>query len=476
MLMKKQTYLDYISNYLDEQAFEQFKATYQQKISKSIKIIEKRIQKSDFFSLVKRYWRELTPPDLRWDDQIYNDVVFVHKEDTKTLGSHFLHQSWYFYIQEVAAGLSAQILDVKKWNMVLDLCAAPGGKSVQIADKLSQLWWGFLLSNEPSNPRRKALIFNLNRCWLANTAVSAYQGQQIWELVSEVFDKVLVDAPCSGEGMQYKSDSKTTYRDEKNAQQLSKLQIQLLISGLKALKVWWELVYSTCTLNALENEQVIAALLKQFPNQIELLPVEINQKSAGLTHYWWNELLPKDQAQKVARFWPHIQHTGGFFIAKFRKNSSLPTSAQIDQRTQQETWYLSSTTLQDEIRSYLRENRGIEQQSDFYFLSNDNAVYLTTKEATTLPKGIFIEKFWIPIFKKGHSGELIPQQWLVATLWSFAQKNIIEITDQQAQKFLDKQDIVIENWWNGWFLITKREWKPFCLVKQVGNILKNKLY
>ena len=311
---------------------------------------------------------------------------------------------------------------------------------------------------------------------MANTAVSAYQGQQIWELVSEVFDKVLVDAPCSGEGMQYKSDSKTTYRDEKNTQQLSKLQIQLLISGLKALKVWWELVYSTCTLNALENEQVIATVLKQFPNQVELLPVAINQKSDGLTHYLWNELLPKDQAQKVARFWPHIQHTGGFFITKFRKNSSLPISTQIDQRTQQETWYLSSTTLQDEIRSYLLEKRGIEKQSEFWFLSNDNAVYLTTKEATSLPKRIFIEKFWIPIFKKGHSGELIPQQWLVATLWSFAQKNIIEITDQQAQKLSDKQDIVIENWWNGWFLITKRERKPFCLVKQVGNILKNKLY
>ena len=152
--MKKQTYLDYIAGYLDEQAFEQFKATYQQKISKSIKIIEKRIQKSDFFSLVKRYWRELVAPDLRWDEQIYDDVLFVQKEDNKTLGSHFLYQSWYFYIQEVAAGLSAQILDVKKWDMVLDLCAAPGGKSVQIADKLSQLWWGFLLSNEPSNPRR----------------------------------------------------------------------------------------------------------------------------------------------------------------------------------------------------------------------------------------------------------------------------------------------------------------------------------
>lgn len=94
-----------------------------------------------------------------------------------------------------------------------------------------------MLANEPSNPRRKALIFNLNRCGMLNTAVSAYDGTQIGDLASEAFDKVLVDAPCSGEGMQYKHDKSVQLWDQKAAEKLAKLQFQLLLSGIKALKV-----------------------------------------------------------------------------------------------------------------------------------------------------------------------------------------------------------------------------------------------
>ena len=94
-----------------------------------------------------------------------------------------------------------------------------------------------MLANELSNPRRKALIFNLNRCGMHNTAVSAYDGTQIGELAPEAFDKVLVDAPCSGEGMQYKHDKSVQLWDQKAAEKLAKLQLQLLLSGIKALKV-----------------------------------------------------------------------------------------------------------------------------------------------------------------------------------------------------------------------------------------------
>lgn len=120
---------------------------------------------------------------------------------------------------------------------MLDLCAAPGGKTVQLADALLAQGAGFVLANEPLSPRRKALIFNLNRCGLHNTAILGYRGEQIGDLAPESFDKVLVDAPCSGEGMNYKHDKNTRYRDAKSAQQFATLQLQILISGLKALKV-----------------------------------------------------------------------------------------------------------------------------------------------------------------------------------------------------------------------------------------------
>lgn len=87
------------------------------------------------------------------------------------------------------------------------------------------------------------------------------------------------------------------------------MQVDILLSGLQALKVGGELVYSTCTLNPLENEQVIAQLLAQYPDAIELLDVPIDQKSHGLTHYADQQLLTAEQASKLARFWPHKQAT-----------------------------------------------------------------------------------------------------------------------------------------------------------------------
>lgn len=137
--------------------------------------------------------------------------------------------------------------------------------------------------------------------------------------------------------MNYKHDKNTRYRDPKLAASFSKMQSELLSSGFQALKVGGELVYSTCTLNPLENEQVISKLLAKYPDAIELLDVPIDQKSLGLTHYAEQELLSPEQASKVARFWPHIQSTGGFFIAKLRKIKSIPASLISDQRKNKKT-------------------------------------------------------------------------------------------------------------------------------------------
>ena len=113
------------------------------------------------------------------------------------------------------------------------MCAAPGGKSIQIADTGVEL----LISNELNPSRRKALKSNLERCGIWNSTITAYDGRIIGHLLSEQCDKVLLDAPCSGEGMQYKSDFKIYQRKEKSVKKIAHLQKELLISGLQALKV-----------------------------------------------------------------------------------------------------------------------------------------------------------------------------------------------------------------------------------------------
>ncbi len=474
--MKKTSYLDFIHELLaDEEQFSAFKMSYQQRIAKSIKILTSRMKKSDFLSFCEQEGRTLTPPQFSTHWKSYDDVLFVEKRGKESLGSHFLHQAGFFYVQEMAAGLSAQVLSPEKGDLVLDLCAAPWGKTIQLADQLLELWSGFVLANEPSNPRRKALIFNLNRCGMLNTAVSAYDGTQIWDLVPESFDKVLVDAPCSGEGMQYKHDKTVHFRDQKSAEKLAKLQTELLLSGLKALKVWWNLVYSTCTLNPLENEGVLSSILKNHGEKVVLEPVLIDQKSAGFQSFRTQELLSASDAEKVARFWPHLQQTGGFFIAKLRKIAPFPPeSLRQDSRTLQKSGFNESDALQNQVWNFLSERWDIAPQAAFSFFASQQAVYCTTPEKTKLPSWIFKEKIWIPILKIGFKGERIPQQGLATVLGSFTQKNSIELTKEQAQALSDGKTLSGAYGAEGGFLIGKWQGKGCFLMKQGKWILKGK--
>lgn len=474
--MKKIPYLDFIASLLPQEDFSKFKASYQTQLPKSIKIITSKIKKSDFLHTSTIQWRSLTPPQLSSSQKTYDDLLYLHQQDKTSLGNHFLHQWGFCYIQEISAGLAAQILNPQKGDLILDLCAAPWGKSVQIADQLTKFWDGFLLANEPLSPRRKALIFNINRCGLQNTAISGYRWEQLGNLVSEIFDKVLVDAPCSGEGMNYKHDKTTHIRDPKIAQNFSKLQLELLVSGLKTLKVWWELIYSTCTLNPLENEGVISSLLKYYPDAVQLLPIDIKEKSPGLTHYNWHPLLTAEQANQLARFRPHIQHTGWFFIAKIKKLKSLPNYLHIDKRKQQESWLRYDSTLQNEVWDFLSKERGIPRQTNLSFLASPSTIYLTTPQFSKLPPQLFIEKFWIPIIKIWFKTERIPQQGLACTLGHLASKNTLSITTSQAQKVAEKSDLIWSYGSEGQFIILKRENHWFALAKQVQNTLKNKMH
>ena len=467
--MKRQTYLDFISELLPEQDFLNFQKFYKERVKKSIKIIYYRIEKKSNLEYLKGNNWNIIEPDLTTNKKPINDVLFIEKEDKQTLWANFLHQTWFYYVQEMAAGASAQMLPLEKNDLILDLCAAPWWKTVQLADKLLNLWRWNVIANEPSNQRRKVLIYNLNNTW-----VTGYDGTFLWDMLPEEFDKVLVDAPCSWEWMQYKNDKTVNFRDEKSAEKLSKLQFQLLESWLKALKINWTIVYSTCTLNPLENEWVISRILEKYNDEVILENVEIDQKSIGIKEYKWKELLSEENMQKVARFWPHIQHTGGFFIAKIKKIKSIPYGKTVDKRIEKK-WILdTSADLQNRVRKYLNENRWIEKLEGFKFIASDQAVYVTS-ENFEIPK-VFIEKIWIPIIKISFSKERIPQQWLATIFWSYAKFNTVTLTDKELQIIIDKYQIEkkVEKK-NIPFIIWKRLEKGCIMLKQTWDILKWKL-
>jgi hypothetical protein len=379
----------------------------------------------------------------------------------------------------MAASIPVQVLWINPWDIVLDMCAAPWWKSIQIADKLDD--W-FLISNEIDSWRRKALKSNLQRCGIYNVWVMGEDWCILWDKFSESFDKVLVDAPCSWEWMQYKSDKKIWQRDEKKSKKLSDLQIKLLISWLKSLKVWWELVYSTCTTNVLENEYVVSEVIKQYWDEIELLPVPLDEKSNWIGNWRWNNILSFSDSKKVARFWPHIHHTGGFFIAKFKKLKSFTTYTWIltkDIKTQYDNKLCVSS---EQIRDMLLQ-WWICKDQDLDFFISKYTVNIASKKLIQkkFGKDSLNMEVWLPIFKildnkKNNTKKLIPLVWLSKVLWHLSKKNAIEINDEQLKDLMEKKDLVdgrlLEYEWE--FIILKRNWFWVWLVLVQKWTWKNK--
>ena len=290
----------------------------------------------------------------------------------------------------------------------------------------------------------------------------------------------MVDAPCSWEWMQYKSDKKVRQRDEKKSKKLSDLQIQLLISWLKSLKVWGELVYSTCTTNVLENEYVVLEVLEEYWDKIELLEIPLKEKSDWITTRHWNEILSPENAKKVARLWPHVQKTWGFFIAKFRKHSLFWTQWRILGDIQDSSAKASEWQMCENL-----SNWWISPIPDLDFFVSKYTVNIAPKSLTQLhfENKIPNIEIWLPIFKivkdnKNQTEKLIPLVWIAQTFGHLATQNVLEITDEQLKLLMEKKDLIDDRLadyeWN--FVILKWNGIGVWLVSVQKWIWKNKCF
>lgn len=212
-----------------------------------------------------------------------------------------------YYLQEPSAASVVPLLEVQKGDFVLDLCAAPGSKSTQILDFLEE---GFLISNEIDPKRAKILLSNMERMGAMNFAVTNSDPKTIASTFPLCFDKILVDAPCSGEGMIKKHIEASQQWSEERILQCQKRQKEILSQAIKALKGGGRLVYSTCTYSIEENEAVVAWLLDAFP-EMEQVDLDVD---FGRTGFAYEGMDPK----KVRRIFP-MDGGEGQFMAAFIK-------------------------------------------------------------------------------------------------------------------------------------------------------------
>jgi 16S rRNA (cytosine1407-C5)-methyltransferase len=252
---------------------------------------------------------------------------FFVNADRKTITDLSPYKDGLLYIQSLASQIPVKALDVQPGEKVLDLCAAPGSKTTQLA--IAMNCQGELIANEPNRERFFKLLSNLKHQKVDHFVTpKKYPGQNYPAFYAEYFDRVLVDAPCSSESRFIEDDPKSYhYWSAPKVKSLAKLQKKLLTAAIHCVKPGGTIVYSTCSFSPEENELVLHDLLKRYP-QMEVEEIECAMPSLPILKEWnGRELNPS--IGKAFRIHPD-QKVESFFIAKLKKVKTLPLKAQAN--------------------------------------------------------------------------------------------------------------------------------------------------
>jgi NOL1/NOP2/sun family putative RNA methylase len=229
-------------------------------------------------------------------------------------GKMIEHLLGHIHIQEEVSMVPPIVLDPQPGNRVLDLCAAPGSKTTQISQATENR--GLVIANEPSLARVTSLRSNCERLGAVNVAITRYDGRKF---PPQQFDRVLVDAPCSSEGMARKDPRVLSRCSLKRSLDLQVLQIGLLKRAVQLTRSGGVIVYSSCTYAPEENEAVVDDVLGEYRGTVSLEKASVPglKGCSGLTE--WNGTEFCDELKHCARYYPHQNDTGGFFVAKLAK-------------------------------------------------------------------------------------------------------------------------------------------------------------
>lgn len=352
---------------------------------------------------------------VEWNEKVYR------LKDTETPGKAGLHWRGEYYVQEESAALPVKALDPQPGEKVLDMCAAPGGKATQIADRMNNE--GLVVANDESAQRMKSLHANVYRTGSAVINATNYDGRRIPE--DEKFDRILVDAPCSGEGDRFYRGFESAPKDE--IEGLAKLQKQLLSKAKDLVKEDGVIVYSTCTISPEENEEVVEHGLDEG---LELESFEPGFEHVnGVENFEGKEY--STEMEKAVRVYPHHINSGVIFVARFVKPGTSSEQTESSNPS-------SSGDKPEKAMEYLKERFGVEKQDlrglQLKEVSGD--VWLAPEEETGLDKetsGIRAVRFMDIGLK--------PTTYLLQILADRISKNKIE-TDKEEFKTLLEGDMI----------------------------------
>jgi 16S rRNA (cytosine1407-C5)-methyltransferase len=339
------------------------------------------------------------------------------------------------------------ILAPNEDDVILDLCASPGSKTTGIGELMNNK--GTLLANEIQAERVRTLIFNVDRMNLVNTGVLHYKGELLSKIYNNYFDKILVDAPCSGLGIIQKRGEVGSWWNLEKCLGLGELQFKLLTSAIKMVKEGGEIVYSTCTMSVEENEMVISKILRKFP--VEVVDIELPVKShTGITKY--KEEVIDPQLEKARRILPWEADSDGFFIVKLRKTGEVDASVPFNFKNGDLRLVDHKNKEVKQILGFLSDTFGINEEvfTHYKYLKKLNDIFFVNEDWDDANLSIF-ERIGTRLGKFDKRDELTFHTQGAQILHNEITRNIYEIeTEEELKKYINggiiKKDVPLQQY------------------------------
>jgi len=378
---------------------------------------------------------------------------FIDREDrSQALGKDLLHLLGHTYMQEASSMLPVAMLDPQPGENILDMAAAPGSKSTQIAALMNNR--GVLIANDMQEARLQTLRAALNRLGVMNVIVTKKMGQWFGKSMTGRFDRVLIDAPCTGQGTARKDAGALKYCSIDSIGKNAKLQRELLESAVHATKIGGRIVYSTCTLTPEENEDVVFSALSKFPGKLEVVDPRkvigdqwsvVSMEKAIEDSILVQETLKDNFPFATFRFpflriWPQTYNSEGFFCAVLKKTGPTKEAEKTD------LVKLDKEVLQKgrvkEICEFLEMRFGtsFKNKSEVILQSNER-LWITTEEVFKFKLPCSNAGIGLPFGKTLTKSPIMIDHDIATLRGSAVTKGVIDLTEEQWKLLARGQDI-----------------------------------
>jgi 16S rRNA (cytosine1407-C5)-methyltransferase len=442
-----------------ELSMEDFIAACQRPLRRSLRVNTLKINVADFLTLVKDYDWQLEP--IPW----CTEGFWIERGDEELrLGSAAEHMSGLFYIQEASSMLpvSALFSGDTAPHRVLDVAAAPGSKTTQIAALMDN--HGGIVANEYSASRVKVLHANISRCGVKNVALTHFDGRVFGSALPESFDAILLDAPCSGEGVVRKDPHAMSNWSPESVTSIATTQRELIESAFHALAPSGVMVYSTCTLNAQENQQIVNGLLETYGDAVSIEPL--------------GDLFPgAEKALTVEGFlhvFPQIYDSEGFFVARLRKHHSVAPLAKPTYKVGKFP-FSPLSRKESALVTQAAAAVGLSWDEDSTLWERDKELWLFPAELENLIGKVRFSRIGLKLAERFPKGFRWQHEAVIALAHGDDDQRCFELDAELAQEWYHGRDMYPSQLPQTDECILTYQHQPLGIAKRIGSRIKNNL-